>query len=120
MGDTVCEPFVAFVPDHPPDAVQAVALVDDQVNVALEPDMIDAGFAEIVTVGAGPAGDVTVTLVDCDASPPAPVHESEYVTFEVGDTDCEPLVAFEPLHPFEATQDVASVDDHIRVALEPN
>ena len=29
-----CEPFVALVPLHPPEAVQLVALVDDQASVA--------------------------------------------------------------------------------------
>ncbi len=33
----------------------------------------------------------------------------------VGETDCVPLVALVPLHPLEAVQLVALVDDHVSV-----
>jgi hypothetical protein len=66
-----CEPLVAKLPDQPPEAVQAVALVEDQVNVVLPPLAMLVGFALIETVGAGEGTD---TVTDCAAEPPAPVQ----------------------------------------------
>lgn len=48
-----CEPLVPFVPDHPPEAVQAVALVADQVNVLVPLLATLLGLALRVTVGTG-------------------------------------------------------------------
>lgn len=48
-----CEPLVDLLPDHAPEAEQAVALVDDQLNVAAEPLVRVLGVALSVTVGAG-------------------------------------------------------------------
>ena len=57
-----CEPDVAFVPVHPPLAVQEVALVEDQARVVEPPLVTDVGKAEKVTVGAGfVGGDVDLT-----------------------------------------------------------
>jgi hypothetical protein len=56
-----CEPFKAFAPDHAPAAVQAVALVVDQFNVALLPLEMALGPTEKVTVGVG---DLTETVAD--------------------------------------------------------
>jgi hypothetical protein len=55
-------PNVDFVPDHAPDAVQEVALVELQESVAVLPDGTEAGLAAKVTVGA--AVDETETVVD--------------------------------------------------------
>ena len=74
MGETDCVPLTALLPLHPPEAVHDVALVDDHVSVEDWPAVIDAGEAEMVTVGAG-AG-VTDTVADWDALPPAPVQVS--------------------------------------------
>jgi len=52
-GHAAKVPLVGFAPLHPPEAVQAVALVEDQVTVELLPDVMLAGLAEIVTVGGG-------------------------------------------------------------------
>ncbi len=46
-------PDVARVPLQPPDAVQPVAPVDDQVSVAVPWGATVAGLAEKVTVGCG-------------------------------------------------------------------
>ena len=70
-----CEPLIAWLPDQPPDAVHAVALLADQLNVELPPVTTVLGLAWSVTVGAG-AGEVTETLTDCVALPPAPLHVS--------------------------------------------
>lgn len=67
----VCEPLVASVPDQAPVPVQAVAFVADQLSVELLPLTTLLGLAVKVTVGAGA---VTVTVVDCEALPPVPVH----------------------------------------------
>jgi hypothetical protein len=48
----VCEPLVASVPLHPPDALQAVALVDDHDNIELPPLATVLGLAAKLTVGA--------------------------------------------------------------------
>ena len=42
---------MALVPVHPPDAVQEVAFVLDQVRVEDWPEVIDVGEAERETVG---------------------------------------------------------------------
>lgn len=67
------EPLIDFAPLQLPAAVQALALVEDQVNVALLPLVIEVGLAEIATVGAG---GVTETVVDWLALllPVAPVQ----------------------------------------------
>ena len=49
-------PAVALVPDHPPEAVQLVALVVLQVSVLALPEVIDNGDAVSDTVGAGVVG----------------------------------------------------------------
>ncbi len=56
-----CDPLTGLVPDQPPDAVHAVALVLAHVNVELAPLATVLGFALRVTVGAG-AADVIDTV----------------------------------------------------------
>jgi len=55
------EPLVASAPDHAPEAVHEVALVDDQVSVELAPLATVLGLALRLTVGAG---GVTETVTD--------------------------------------------------------
>jgi hypothetical protein len=50
-----------LVPDQAPEAVQAVAFVDDQVRLALLPLATVLGLAVKLTVGAGA---VTETVTD--------------------------------------------------------
>jgi hypothetical protein len=68
------EPLKAWEPDHAPEAVQAVALVDDQARVAAEPLGTVLGLALKATVAVG--FGLTVTVVDWTALPPAPVQVS--------------------------------------------
>jgi hypothetical protein len=68
-----CEPFNATAPDQAPEARHEVALVDDQVSVALPFLFTALGPALSVTVGA--AG-LTVTVVDCAPLPAGPVQVS--------------------------------------------
>jgi hypothetical protein len=65
------EPLTGSLPDHAPEAVHEVALVEDQVSVVALPLATVLGLALSVSVGAG---DVTVTVADCAALPPAPVQ----------------------------------------------
>jgi hypothetical protein len=67
------EPAVGSAPLQPPEAVQAVALVDDQVRADVAPLLTVAGFAASVTAGAGV---VTDTVADCAALPPLPLQVS--------------------------------------------
>ena len=68
----LCEPDVAFVPDHEPDAVQLVAFVALHVSVDAEPDATLVGAAVNVSVGA----ESWVTATVCAAEPPVPVQVS--------------------------------------------
>ena len=56
-----CEPLIGLLPLHALDAVQAVALVADQVSIELVPLATELGVALIRTVGAG---ELTETVAD--------------------------------------------------------
>ena len=56
-------PEVALAPDHWPEAVQKVALVDDQVSVDDPPLVTDVGFAVMDTLGTGDGGPVPDAVV---------------------------------------------------------
>ncbi len=64
-----CEPLRALLPDQAPEAVQAVAWVDDHVRVALPPLVMALGPTLRLTVGSGA---LTETVVDCTALPAGP------------------------------------------------
>ena len=66
-------PLVAWLPDHAPEAVHEVALVEDQLKVEPLPPVTLDGFALIETVGDGGLA-ATVTVADWLAVPPAPVQ----------------------------------------------
>jgi hypothetical protein len=72
VGVSAAVPLTASAPLHAPLAVHDVALVDDQVRVALDPRMIGRGETEIVTVGA--AGAFTVSVAEALPVPPLPVQ----------------------------------------------
>jgi hypothetical protein len=44
-------PLVGLLPDHPPEAVQLVAFVEDQLSIAEPPKMTDVGVALRLAVG---------------------------------------------------------------------
>jgi hypothetical protein len=113
-------PLNVLLPDHAPDAVQAAALVEDQVNIAVLPLGTLVGFALMDTVGFALAG-VTLTVAFCDAEPPVPAHVSVYWVLALkAAVFCDPpLAASLPLQPPEAVQEVALVDDQIRVEVPP-
>jgi hypothetical protein len=70
----LCEPLMALRPDHPPEAVQDVALVDDHLSVEAPPLATVLGLALKLTVAVGYA--LTDTVADWAALPPAPVQIS--------------------------------------------
>jgi hypothetical protein len=112
-----CEPLTDLLPDQAPEAVQAVALVEDQVSAELAPRVIELGLALRETVGAG---FLTDTDADCEALPPGPVQVSPKVELAVkSPVDWVPLRALSPDQLPEAAQEVALVDDHVIVALPP-
>lgn len=114
-----CKPLVATLPDQLPDAAHEVALVEDQLKVELAPLATVLGLADRVTVGAG-TGELTETLADWVALPPAPEHVSVNVVFDFRvPVDCEPLSDLLPDHPFEAEQAVEFCDDQVSTALLP-
>jgi hypothetical protein len=65
-------PFVFSAPLQALLAVHVVALVEDQVSVALCPSVMEVGATDIVTVGGG--GLLTVTAADATKLPPGPLH----------------------------------------------
>jgi len=70
-GPVACEPLIAFAPDHAPPALQLVAPVADQFNMALPPLVRIFGVALSARVGAE---DLIETVAACVALPPLPVH----------------------------------------------
>jgi len=65
------EPLTGSEPLQPPEAVQEVALVEDQVSVDAAPLLTVLGLAARVTAGAAV---VTETVADWVALPPLPVQ----------------------------------------------
>jgi len=77
VGFTVCEPLIASAPLQPPDAVQPVAPVEDQVIVVELPTTMEVS-ASVRVGAAGGAVTANVTALAADA-PIELVQSSEYV-----------------------------------------
>jgi hypothetical protein len=108
-----CDPLAALEPAQAPEAVQAVALVADQLKVELEPLVILLGFAASMIEGAE---EFTDTVADCDALPPDPEHVSVNVELAPrAPVDCEPVNVLPPDHAPEAVQVRARLADQVRV-----
>jgi hypothetical protein len=115
-------PEAARLPLQAPEAVQPVASVDDQISELLPPTATLAGFAEIVTVGAGAGtADVTVTIAESLAEPPAPLQLSANVLLAIESTPvlAVPAVARLPLQAPEATHAVAFVEVQVSELTAP-
>jgi len=67
-------PLVGSLPDQPPEAVQLLALVEDQLNIADPPLLTVVGLALRLTVGL--TGAETLTVTDRLALPPGPLQVS--------------------------------------------
>jgi hypothetical protein len=117
IAPVACEPLVAIDPLQAPEAVQAVALVADQVNVELPPLGTTLGFELIVTVGGVALDAPTLMVAAWEALPPTPVHVNIYFAVALsGPVDFEPLVAIDPFQAPEAVQAVVFVDFQTSVA----
>jgi hypothetical protein len=115
----LAEPEVAREPLHAPEAVHAVASVDDQERFELPPDVTVCGLADRETVGAGCAA-VTLTVTDLEALPPVPEQAKVNVVVEFsGPIDCVPLVDFAPDQPPDAVQLFAFVVLQLNVEFAP-
>ena len=69
---------------------------------------------------AVPVVAATVTVADCAAEPPVPVHVSVYLAVAVrAAVFCEPLAGSAPLQPPVAAQEVALLEDHVKVEAAP-
>jgi hypothetical protein len=126
------EPLVVSVPLHGPpvgelDAVQAVALVELQVSVALPPAATPGGLAVSSAVGAAgggggvlPAVTVTVVLAAAGVVPLAPeqVNVNVLVSLNAAVTTLPP-VDCAPLHAPDAVHAVALVEDQVSVEVPP-
>jgi hypothetical protein len=113
----LCVPLTDSVPAHAPEAVHEVALVEDQVNVEVPPLATLVGLALKDTVGA--AAD-TVTVADCEADPPVPVHASvNLVVADSAEVLAEPLIGSDPLQPPDAVQAAALVADQVSAEAPP-
>jgi len=115
-------PEVAFEPLHAPEAVHDVAFVEDHVRVEVPLTFTEVGKALSVTVGAAGGGGLpfTVTVADCPAAPPAPVHVRLNVELALMMGDCsEPAIAFAPAHAPEALQPVAFCEFHVSAERSP-
>jgi hypothetical protein len=110
-----CEPLVAFLPDHAPEATHQSASSVDQVRVEAPPGLTVVGVAVSTITGARPD---TETVVDCVTDPAAPVHTSSYsVVLESFPVDQVPLVAKGPCHPPDPVHAVAFCAFHVRVEM---
>jgi hypothetical protein len=108
-------PLTVLVPDQSPEAAHEVAFSLVQVSDDAPPRCTVLGLACSVTWGAAA---VTVTVVDCDAEPPAPVQViSNSVALDRRPVDHVPLVATAPLQPPLARHAVALAAVHLRVEV---
>jgi hypothetical protein len=106
-----------LLPDQAPVATQAPAFLEDHVRVVAVPLLTVLGAAERLTVGAGALTDTTV---DCVALPPGPVQERPYVAFAVmAPVDCEPAFDLLPDQAPKAVQEVALVEDQVKLVALP-
>ena len=67
-----CDPLAGSAPLQPPEAVQAVALVEDQIRVLVAPLVMRTGEAVSVTVGAAGGGTTVTVALATGLVPPGP------------------------------------------------
>lgn len=109
---------VGLFPAQLPDAIQPVALVDDQLSVLDSPLATELGVALNVTVGV--TTGTTATVTDWTVLPPVPVQVSVKVPLAVIELRVSlPEVALLPLHAPLAVHAVALVVDQVNVELLP-
>ena len=112
-------PLVGSLPDQPPEALQLVALVDDQLSVDAPPLLTLEGLAVRLTVGFG-GGAETLTVTDWVALPPDPLQVSAKVVVALSAPVLALLlVGSLPDQPPEAVQLFAFVEDQLSIADPP-
>ena len=72
LGEKDCEPEVDLPPLQPPEALQLVALLDDQERVADCPEATELGLAEKLTVGTGVGAETFTVTYRKPLLPPEP------------------------------------------------
>ena len=85
-GPVLVLPLIAMLPDQPPEAVQLLALVEDQLSVEAEPLLTVPGLAFRLTVGliavaregACPGAVAVCLLADVPAQPATPAASTEH------------------------------------------
>jgi hypothetical protein len=119
---SVLVPLIARVPLQLPDAVQLVALLDDQVIVVDVPAAIDvAANVRVGAAGTAPAA-VTVRMAVLATEVPALFAQvSVYLSVPaaLGLSVCDPLAFSMPLQAPDAVQLVAPMDDQVMVTGFP-
>ena len=109
-------PLVGSLPDQPADAVQLLALLDDQLSIADPPLLTVWGFALRPTVG----GSEIFTVTDLLALPPGPLQRSVKVVVALSAPVLAlPLAGRLPDQPPEAMQLLALVEDQLSIAAPP-
>jgi len=109
-------PLVGSFPDQPADAVQLLALLDDQLSIADPPLLTVVGLALRPTVG----GAETLIVTDWLALPPRPLQASVKVVVALSAPVLAlPLVGSLPDQPPEAVQLLALVEDQLSIADPP-
>lgn len=95
-----------------------VALSDDHSSVVLSPSSIESSVADRDTDTTGTGFVVTITESEVVLTPLP--QERLYVVVVTGETLVFPLRALLPPHPSLASQLLALVEIHVRVALSPS
>lgn len=90
VGETERLPESAWAPDHPAEAVQVEAFVEDHVSIEEFPIGIEVGEAVNEIAGTGFGFGSTVTVTDFVTAPQEPVQFAVYVVVTVGLTDFVP------------------------------
>jgi hypothetical protein len=109
-------PFVGSLPDHPPEAVQLLALVEDQLSIEDPPLLTVVGLALRPTVG----GAATLTATDWLALPPGPLQVSvKAVVALSAPVLALPLVGSLPDQPPEPVQLLVFVEDQLSIDEPP-
>jgi hypothetical protein len=109
-------PIVGSLPDQPPEAVQLLALLDDQLSIADPPLLTVVGLALRPTVG----GAETLIVTDWLALPPGPLQARVKVVVALSAPVLVlPLVGSLPDQPPEAVQLLALVEDQLSIADPP-
>lgn len=114
-------PLVDLLPDQSPDAIHDVALPETvQVRVDGPPEVTEIGDAERFTDGADPPPPVTVTVALSASDPSALLQVSVYAVVEVIPVISwdPPLVDLFPLHPPDATHEVAEPPETVQVRVD--